>query len=400
MNDNSQLPTSDMETFRQQLFNVNTVFENQEKKSNIIKLQKNLVVSYVADPTGCGHIRNIFPLSYLNALYGKSGRYNILFTPTFIFQHDILMKSRSLFFQRAMAPQMIEQIAEYKKLQTKYGYKMVYDIDDFIWNGPDEGECIPPYNFGSTKIGQDVQDAAIVIMNMMDTVCVSTQFLGDYIKKKGVTSEIKVVPNAVAQYFWGNTKRKPIKEKIKKPRVIYTGSPTHYSNDPNNKLRGDWDNAWTEWVIKNVKDDKITFCCMGGLPWFFESIKHKIILSPWVNSFLYHVPVKGFKADFGIAPLVPNYFNYSKSCIKYQEYCADGIFGVGTVFTNGKPSPYDICLNKTPDNITVNELDNLFDQWTEPEYYNDTIKKQYKMIIDNGWYTESKQYIDLIKSVI
>jgi hypothetical protein len=42
-----------------------------------------------------------------------------------------------------------------KNYCKKYGYKMIYDIDDFIYKGPDEGEEIPAYNFGGYTIGDD-----------------------------------------------------------------------------------------------------------------------------------------------------------------------------------------------------------------------------------------------------
>jgi len=275
---------------------------------------------------------------------------------------------------------------------------MIYDIDDFIWKGSDEGEEIPEYNFGSGGITEEVRNSSIEIMNMMDVVCVSTDFLGEYIKNNGVTTEIKTVHNAVPQYFWGPHRKRPITSKIDKPRVIYSGSPTHYSNQK--RLKGDWENSWCEWVIKNVKDNKIDFCCMGGLPFFFEKIKNKIKIVDWVNSFQYALPIKDFRPDIGIAPLVPNYFNYSKSCIKYTEYCSIGALGIGTVFTNGKPSPYEVNIVKAPDTITVKEIDELVDRYTEPDEYNKVIKEQYKQMDINSWWLESPGYVKMLADIL
>lgn len=392
-----ELPTSDMALFNQQLDNPNTPFEGMKQKGEIHKLKKNLVVSYVSDSTGCGHIRNVFPMTYLNSAFGKSGRFNLLFSPIMIFQHDVLMRARTVFFQRTMDPRHIPIVQRYRDLKSKYGYKMVYDIDDFIWVGPNDGEEIPEYNFGSGNITDAVRNSAIEIMNKMDVVCVSTDFLGQYIKDHGVTSEIVTVPNAVCRMFWGPHKKRPIKEKIKKPRVIYTGSPTHYHNGK--KLKGDWENAWCDWIMKNVVDDKITFCVMGGLPWFFEPIKKKIKIIPWVNSYQYHLPIKEFRPEFGIAPLVPNYFNYSKSDIKHIEYEAVGALSIGTTFTNGKPSPYDNNFVKVTNEVTVKELDELFDEYTEPEKYNEIIKKQYAHLDTDGRWLESKKYMKVLTSI-
>ena len=399
MEQSNQIPTSNYEAFRQHLLNPNKPFELSTQEGKVLRIQKNLVISYISDSTGCGHIRNIFPMTYLNSIFGKTGRFNIIISPIMLFQHDILLRTRSIFFQRTMAPGHVQAVRMYKDAQKKYGFKMVYDIDDFIWDGPDVGETIPDYNFGKRTITPEVQKSSIEIMNEMNTVCTSTQFLADYIRTHGVTKpEIKVVYNAVAQYFWGPQRKKPIKDKIRRPKVIYTGSPTHYNNQT--KLKGDWENSWTEWVIKNVQENKIEFCCMGGLPFFFEPIKDRIKVVGWVNSYQYHLPIKDFRADIGIAPLVQNYFNYSKSDIKHIEYCALGILSIGTVFTNGKPSPYDNNFVKVKDNCTAQDIDNIIAEYTEPEKYNQVIKQQYEVLDKEGRWLESPQYVKMITDIL
>jgi hypothetical protein len=355
-------------------------------------------MSYPSDSSGCGHIRNIFPMNYLNSLYGKSGRFNLVMSPMMIFQPEILRQARSIFFQRTMDPNHIPIVAKYKEIQKQLHFKMVYDIDDFIWAGDDVGEAIPDYNFGKRSITKPVQDASIEIMKMMDIVCVSTKFLGDYISSKGVDSKkIQVVHNTIAQAFWGADKKPHIKKKLEKPTVIWSASPTHWSNEK--KLAGDMDNAWQEWVKKSVMENKINFVQMGGLPWFFESIKNKIKVIDWVPSYKYHLIVKSVKADFGLAPLVPNYFNYSKSFIKYQEYCAAGIVGMGTYFTNGRPSPYDVCQLKLPDTTTIKDIDTMFNKHCEPEYYNKILDAQYAQLVKESWYTESPGYVNRLVSI-
>lgn len=389
--------TSNLIEFEQQLLNPNSEFHVNNlnmKNDGIKRLKKNYVLSFVSDPSGCGHIRNVFPMSYLNAQFGKTGKFNLILSPIPTFEPEILLKSRTLFFQRWMAPERLEIVRRYKTIQQKLKYRMVFDIDDFIWKGDEEGEYIPEYNFGSDGIDDNTRKSCVEIMNLMDIVCVSTEFLKEYIGNKlGVKNEIIVLPNAIPKFFWGDSKKNPISEKIKFPKVIYTGSPTHYHNPK--RLKGDWNNEWVEWVIKNVKDKKIQFVCMGGLPFFFESIKNcenfKII--NWINSFQYHLAVRSENADFGIAPLVPNFFNYSKSDLKHIEYCAGGILSIGTVFRNGKSSPYDNNIVKTYEDITVEEIDEIFDQYTEPDQYNDVIQKQYDMLDKNGRWLESPQYV-------
>ncbi len=403
-----KLPTSDLNRFEYQLNNPNQSIKSEiEIQQNVQRLKKNLVLAFPSDSTGCGHIRCIFPMNYLNAVMGpkegevdKSPDIVTTVSQNFIFQHDLLMRTRTLFFQRTMNPELLKHVIEYKNLKKKYGFNLVFDIDDFIFSGKEEGECIPDYNLASTKISLNVVESAIKIMNLMDRITVSTEFLKDYlVNKVKVIPPVSILPNAVPKYFWFNQGKRPkIKNRIEKPRVIYTGSPTHYCNL--RRMKGDWDNAWCDWVIKNVKENKIEFLCMGGLPFFFEGIKNKIYTIDWLNSYSYHTPVLKFRPDFGIAPLVPNFFTYSKSNLKTVEFSAVGAIAIGTTFTNGKPSPYDNNIVSLPDTCNVEDIDKLIEFYKEPENFNDVIEKQYKYLEDNGHWLESEKYINLLTSLL
>jgi hypothetical protein len=397
------IPTSDKNGFLAQLNNPNKHLPiNFEQAQQINKTNKNIVLSYVSDSAGCGHIRNIFPFIYMNAVFAREGKLVPMIAPFFLYQQDILLRTRSIFFQRQMSPDMIPQIRQYKDLQKSYRYKMIFDIDDFIWDGPEVGEHIPEYNFASTQLKDDVKHASKEIMNMMDLVTVSTPFLKDYLSTHGIKVPIEVLPNTVPKYFWGSVgKRAPIKERKGKLKIILTQSPTHYCQQ--RKLIGDWganDNMWLDWIIKNVKENKIDVLCMGGLPFFFDSIRNKIHVIEWVNSFQYHIPILKFKADFCFMPLVPNYFNYGKSQIKYLESCVAGSIGVGSTFTNGKPSPYEDSIVKIPDNWSINQFDEKIKEYSEIELFNKTIQEQYKYIDENNYWTESESFINKFASFL
>lgn len=404
----NKLPTSNFEKFKEQVQNPNKEFDGcqQDNTSQKLKIMKSLVLSYPSDSSGCGHIRNIFPMTYLNSEFGKTKKFHLMISPFMIYQEDILQRTRSIFFQRSMSPKQIPPVEKYFKLKNKYSYKMVHDIDDFIWSGNDEGEDIPPYNFSSEKVTDEIRKSSVELMKMMDVCCVSTEFLRNYVAYLGIDkNKIKVVPNCVPRYFWNRPEKEPIQEKLKKPTFIFTGSPTHYYNKK--KLAGDLDGAWTEWIIKEVKADRIKFYCMGGLPFVFESIKDKITVIPWLNSYQYHLAVLDISADFSIGPLVPNYFNYAKSDIKYKEACASGSAFIGSTFPNvgdtpygfKKTSPYDVCELTLPYDCSVSDIDNLIDEYTEPENYNKVLKTQYKFMVDGGWYLESPKYINMLTKI-
>ncbi len=381
--------------------NQNVEVVRSQNQSNYVSVKKNILLSYVSDATGCGHIRNIFPMTYLNAIFGKEQQVMPIISPIFIWQEDILARTKSILFQRQMAPEHYNLILRYKELQPKYGFKMVYDIDDFIWGhnekqGGDKEDGVPSYNFGWHGITEPVKKYSVEIMKLMDKITVTSEYLRFYINKVlDVNVPVEIVPNAIPMYFWGNTKRKQIKKPITKPRIVYTGSPTHYSNQE--RLLGDFENAYKEFIIKNVLENKIEFVVMGDCPWFFEGIKDKIQVIGWLNSYQYHLGVKAINADFAIGPLVRNNFNYSKSYIKYQEMCAIGIPFIGSVFTNGKPSPYDICELKVTDNCKVEDLEKIvFGLSNNLDEYNNVMKKQYDWMDRSGGYLESPKYVQML----
>lgn len=386
---------TDLNEFKEQIKNVNVPQNNQQPQQQI---PKNILLSFPSDVTGCGHIRNIFPLMFVNSVFARTGNLVPMVSPTFIFQPDILARTRTIFFQRQMSPEHLNIIKQYKQRQSQFQYKMVWEIDDLIWGhnelqGGSKDDGVPSYNQGWKNITDTVKQSSVEIMKMMDKITVSTQWLADYITNElGVDVPVVVVQNTIPRFFWGEDKKEDITTDIEKPNVLYTGSPTHYNNE--NKMLGDFDNSFKDWVIKNVNDDKINFTCMGGLPWFFESIKDKIKVINWVGSFNYHNVVKSVKADIAIMPLIPNNFNRGKSDIKYIEHAMDGVPTIGTTFSDGTTSPYDHCPITVPDNVTIEELDKVFWDLCKVERYNKVKNAQYEYIEQNGRILESKEYID------
>ncbi len=403
--ESTPLVSNELAAFEQQLKNVGQkVPQPQVQTPQQVKIQKNLVLSFVSDYSGCGHIRNVFPMQFLNAVFGKNNQLINIVTPVWLWQQDLLMRARTVYFQRQMTKQHFEILSKYKELQKQYKFKMVWDIDDFIWGhneeqGGTKEDGVPTYNFGWVNITDEVKEYSVKIMNLMDTCVFSTQYLADYAKNElGVTTECIVMPNAIPMYFWGNTIKNDIVKDIEKPRVLYTGSPTHYNNK--DKKLGDWDNAWKDWVIKSVEEDTIEFVVMGGLPWFLEGIKEKITIVPWVDSYRYHIAVKEQRAHFGIMPLVPNNFNHSKSDIKAIEHYADGVVCIGSTFTNGKPSPYDNNPVTMPDNCTVEDIDTMFEHLCKAENFNKVKNEQYNILNKDARFIEHPEYVKKLTSII
>ncbi len=378
---------------------------NLKNTNRIAKLRKNLVISYISDSTGCGHIRNIFPMLYLQCVYGKSQTFNPIIGQAFIKQGDILLRTQSILFQRHMNAVNREYIRQYKGLQDRFKFKMVYDMDDLLWGrnenqGGDKYHGIPCYNYASERVTEEMKLNAIECMKMMNEVCVSTDQLKDYIENKlKIGVKVSVVPNAVPMYLYGYQERKGIKQDIKKPIILYNASPTHYSSQ--HKMKGDMDNAWLDYILKSVEDDTIEFHCAGGDPFFFDEIRGKFKRYKWANMLQYPQLMKEIRPDFIISPLVPNHFNSCKSDIKYIEAASIGSLHIGTTFKSKEfPSPYDNNILKLPDNCTVKDIEEMISTYSKKEAFNEVQKKQYKMLEDGHRYIESRNYVQLLMSIL
>lgn len=417
--ESTQIPTSDFEGFKIQLENPNSAmpmicsqkssilkYNNQQLLGNIGALKKNIVLSIVSDPAGTGHIRNIFPMTYMNSIFGRSEKFRLITTPVPIFDPQLLLQTKVIWMQRFMNPEHLVVLKKYKELQEKYSFKIVWDIDDFIWNNEKINplEKIPDYNFGGKIVGEVQSKTSIEIMKLVDLVVVSTPFLKKYISETlNIKTPIEILQNAVPLFLWGTERKKPITKKIEIPTIISTASPTHFSNI--DSLKGDFE-YWTEWIVKNVTDKKIKYYQLGAdeNPYFFNSIKDSPNYKAynWINSFSYQNLVKSIRADFSIGPLVPNFFNNAKSNLKFLEASMSGSVFIGAVFSQDKdsqPSPYDDVPVTVP-YYDLKILDETVWKLTEPEEYNKILKQQYKILDENGYILESAKYINLLTKIL
>lgn len=360
---------------------------------------KDLVLIIAADRSGCSHYRLRWNSLFLGA-YEHLG-FTPIVLPYPMFDAFYLSRAKAIIFQRPVHDDKIEFVRRYKTIQPKYGYKMIFETDDQVFSI--DGEVLPEYNTASRGFNKDEVDKnCATILPWFDEIVVSTEYLKEQIEKKFDVHNVTVIKNVIPRFMWSFPRKKEITEDLKKPTILYSGSPCHYQNPvpkcqmfPNGlpPLKGDFDNVWLDWVIKNVREHKINFVVMGGLPWFFEPIKDEIYICPWVDTNSFPRQVMDLNADFCIAPLVENSFNKCKSSLRFYESCASGMVFLGTVF---KDSPYH---DAHPDsqvklNCTYTELDEQFWKLCKKENYNKVLNWQYSFINTSGTWLESDKHVN------
>ena len=355
------------------------------------------IINIISDYGGQGTIRNIWPFSVINTIYGSQRTLVNTWYHNFPDDPMILENASAIYFQRQMSEGQLLAARHYEFNQQTFGYKMVWDMDDMIWGlnekqGGSDKEGIPVYNSAWERVSIEMKKNSVEMMKLMNTCTFSTQYLADYVEKEFGIKNSVIVPNTVQRAYWGEDQREPITENIEKPRILYTGSPSHYSNK--DKHLGDWDNAWKDWVIDSVNNDEIEMYIIGVMPWFFEEIKDKITLIPWVPIFALHLAIKKINPHFCINPLIENQFNSAKSDLKQVESSAAGMACVGTVFDSGEVSPYDHAAIRVSDSSTVEDIKMIIKKNSTPAVFNSIIIEQYKWMEENDRYTESPKYIN------
>ena len=357
----------------------------------------------ISDYSGQGTIRNIWPFSTINAIYGPKNQIINAWFHNFITDEAMLRNAAAIYLQRQITPDQLAGVKFYKENQKHFGYKIVWDMDDMIWGhnelqGGSKNEGIPSYNRAWPNITDEMKESSVEVMKLCDVNTFSTQYLCDYVEKEFNITNTKVIPNTVLKSYWGNPKREAVTD-IVKPKVIYTGSPTHYDNS--GKLFGDWDNQWKEYIIQAVNNNEIDMYFMGGLPWFFDCIKSKVTVMPFLPIFAMHLEIKKIQPHFCINPLVENQFNSAKSDLKLVESAAAGMVCLGTTFDNSV-SPYDNCHKDCQVNhkATVDEIREFIKKLSAPEKFNSIIKWQDDWMELEGRYTESPTNIHRLMETV
>lgn len=279
------------------------------------------VVNYLADYSGCGHWRVIWPEQLLNASGAMVSQSNTCM----VFDPRWYEGVKAIKIQRQATSDQKRFIEHLKTFQKQYGFKLIYEVDDVVFK-----EDIPDYNkFKFAFDSDEIRQNCIDIINMVDEVTVTCDYMRDLYREKTGKQEITVIPN-FPPYFWmgylfNHSKIcNSLDKNYRKPRILYTGSGAHY--DVDNKTGGKDD---FEHVIQVIIDTrhKYQWVFMGAFPPpLLPYVRSgEIEFHQWQTLYDYPKKINSLDINLMIAPLQDNPFNKAKSDIKFIEACLFGI---------------------------------------------------------------------------
>lgn len=278
-------------------------------------------VNYLADYSGCGYWRIIWPENHINELgIGCSSSLTAM-----VFDPRWYKDVKAVKLQRQASDDQREFVKYLKEVQKEHNFRLIYEVDDVVFK-----EDIPDYNkFKFAFDNEAIRKNCIEIINMCDEVTVTCEYMKKLYQEKTGKAEITVVPNFVPYnwmgYVYDRSKVYNAYEKNKrKPRILYTGSGAHYDVDNKNGGIDDFSHLLSL-VEKTI--DKYQWVFVGSFP--PPLVKYvqqgKIEFHAWQSLALYPQFIANLQAQAMIAPLLDNSFNRSKSDIKFIEACVLGL---------------------------------------------------------------------------
>ena len=278
-------------------------------------------INYLADYSGCGHWRILWPEAVINATgVGMSQS-----TTAMVGDPKWYTGVKCVKVQRQASSQQKEFVKFLKNVQQEHGFKIIYEVDDVVFK-----EVIPDYNkFKFAFDTEEVRQNCVDIINLVDEVTVTCDFMRKLYQEKTGQEKITVIPNFVpngwmGQLFDPRKIQREFENNRRKPRILYTGSGAHY--DVDNKTGGKDDLSGVRDFIRDTCD-KYQWIFVGAFPPQLQDLiqQRKIEFYPWQTLLKYPYFIANLNAQLMVAPLEVNDFNKAKSDIKFIEACVLGI---------------------------------------------------------------------------
>lgn len=292
------------------------------------------IVVVAADSAGCFWWRLGHPSSYLSS-YGKAIVSTIhapIQHPSFFNGVDCVILQRQCSSEQIQYIAHLRALSENMKKQFGKGFKIIWEVDDVV--AP--ANAIPFYN----QCRGDFQDPDIeknlrTMFTLIDEMTVPSQAMRYHYGTHFNFRRISVIPNYMPKYLHDrycniDDRMKLYHKNYRKPKVLYSGSGTHFDVLNATGQKDDFDHVMKE--IEETRND-FSYIFQGGYPLRFSKYiqNGEMTHLPWVPLFEVPAAMHSIGAQVAIAPLANNIFNHSKAAIKITE---SGILGIPCVAQN------------------------------------------------------------------
>jgi processive 1,2-diacylglycerol beta-glucosyltransferase len=219
-------------------------------------------------------------------------------------------------------------------LTARKGKRIIWDIDDELWNIPDSNPASQSYTPGKLMFLN-------YYFNMSSSITVSTPNLARSLSDTwGINiSRLYILENLIDTTVYHNEEQShngPI-------RILWSGSEAHAGDfDPIDAL---WD--------RYKDDDNVRFILYGYMPERFKTIEsQKLTHIQTSNRKYYESIVSLIQPDIALMPLDDHPFNKCKSAIKYYEM---SMCSAACIASN--MSPYADVISHNTDGILCDNVD-------------------------------------------
>lgn len=356
---------------------------------------KDIILIISTETSGCIHVRLWNNMYYINANYEKYHT-RVVTSPTPIFDADFLVRVKCIIIHRLCNPEQLGWLKRYKELAPKFNIKLISEYDDQF--SQFKNESIPEWNPSflnprNYELGDKIIAEAC---SYLDGIIVSTYWLAKCFKEKFNYENCYIIENANPRSLWQLKRRTEFN--IEKPKVMFAGCPQHFRNPipfiqtyPVGVIGniGDFSRAWIDWVKLHVNKGDIDFHSACDVPYFWDDIKDKITVHPWLDTNNYPGNMCRLRPEFIIAPLRNCVFDKMKSDIKRVDCACMGTILLGTKFEEG---PYENIPCGLKEDCSVEDIEKMFIYGKE--HWKELIEHEYEWINKNGRFIESSEHVN------
>lgn len=335
------------------------------------------VITVTSDPGGCGFYRIHQPYKVLRSKFDINWSDNLV---TDDFNTDVVVIQRGYSVE-------VRNFVKHVKANRKDGLpKFLLELDDDVLSVPEENDFYDHYSDSAIQAGYRE------MMQIVDAVTVSTEYLADVVRKH-TEAPVFVLPNRVPNRLYNAfTERsypwnRPSDQRAL--RMLWSGSPTH---------RGDIDHmvAGITKYLQRYPDAELHLMGADYSDLFPKNMKKRMAYHGWVAGVTeYHklLVQVALHCDVMLAPLDDNRFNKSKSNLRLIEAGAIGLPAVASnvgPYSGWTPGSYqvdddnwfDALVKLTKDKATLPVLSEGGRAWVTSNYLSSDGAGEYMSVLE------------------